>query len=101
MEQSILAAINDMLDSKLPNIQSEYLDIQGVCFLLGLSKSSVHKLNHRNAIPYFKPNHSKKCYYKKADVISYMTQNHLKSRQEINDEAQQFTSARKGGSNVR
>ncbi|WP_309613991.1 helix-turn-helix domain-containing protein [Flavobacterium sp.] len=99
--ENILTSIEKLLDSKFSNIQSEYLDIQGACFFLGLRKSTVHKLNHRKIIPYFKPLGSKKCYYLKSDLVEYMTKNRLKSRQEINDEAQRYLSERKGGSYVR
>ncbi len=101
MEQNILLSIEKLLDSKFSNIQSEYLDIQGACFFLGVSKSTMHKFNHRKVIPYFKPHGSKKCYYLKEELVKYMTENRFKSKQQIEEEAQRFLSQRKGGSHVR
>lgn len=98
--ENVLLAIEQLLDSRLGKVSNDYLDIQGACFFLGLSKSTIHKLNHKKVIPYCKPNGSKKCYYLKSDLIEYMTKNRLKSKQEIDDEAQRFLMQRKGANHV-
>lgn len=90
METDILSAIQLMLDSRFVKIQNEYLDIQGACFFLGISKSTMYKLNFRKAIPYYRPSGSKKIYYKRVDLENYITQNRLMSQAEINAESSKF-----------
>lgn len=96
----IVLAVENLLDSRLGKVYNDYLDIQGACIFLSVSKSTMYKLNHSNVICYYKPEHSKKCYYLKQDLIAYMTKNRLKSRQEINEEAKRIISLRKEANHV-
>lgn len=100
MDNDFLSAIELLLDSKLSNIQNEYLDVQGACFLLGIAKSTLYKLNFSKAIPYFKPSGSKKCYYKRSDLIEYLTKNRFKSKEEIYQQAIKIIKEKKGAANV-
>lgn len=101
MEVNILFAIEQLLNSKLDKVcNSEYLDSQDACIFLGISKSSLYKKNLRKEIPYYKPNGSKKVYYKKEDLISYITQNRLMSQQEMQQQTTQYFTHKKGGGYV-
>lgn len=98
--QTILSAIEQLLDKKMNSGDNDFLDVQQTCFFLGISKSTLYKLNFEKKIPYYKANGSKKVYYKKSELIAYITQNRLKSKAEIEAEARQFLKERKGTSNV-
>tara|TARA_Y100000815_G_scaffold275595_1_gene315066 strand:+ start:12555 stop:12857 length:303 start_codon:yes stop_codon:yes gene_type:complete len=100
VDHSIIQAIEKILSSKFVNIQNEYLDVQDTCLFLGISKSTLYKINFEKKIPYYKANGAKKVYYKKSDLIAYITQNRLKSKAEIEAEARQFSNKGKGASNV-
>lgn len=60
-----------------------------VCEEYGMSKDHLYHLNHKNAIPYFKPS-GKVIYYEKSDVEKYIRQNRVKSITEINQEAANY-----------
>lgn len=99
MENDILSAIAQLLGNRLGSV-GDYVDSQGACFILGISKSTLYKLNFRKAIPYYRPNGSKKIYFKLADLENYIAQNRLMSQAEINAEASRFLDT-KGGRSVR
>ena len=101
MAINILSAIEKILDSKFSNIQSEYLDIQGAALFLGVYRSTMYKLNHKKAIPFFKPDGSKRCYYLKSDLVEYMTKNRFMSRDEIIEKSNQHFQNKEGGNYVR
>lgn len=96
----IFLAIEKLLDSKLSVSSDKPLDSQEACFFLGISKSTLYKMNLRKEISYFKPNGGKKVYYLKEDLLNYATRNRLKSQEEIKQEADLFLKERKGNSNV-
>lgn len=96
----IILAIEKLLDSKL-NVSSEkLLDSQEACFFLGISKSTLYKINLKKEIPYFKPSGGKKVYYQKSDLIAYITQNRRKSKAEIEEETKRSLEERKGKRHV-
>jgi excisionase family DNA binding protein len=94
----IVSAIEKILDSKLSASSDKLLDSQEACFFLGISKSTLYKMNLRKEVPYYKP--GKKVYYSKSDLLNYITRNRFKSSSELNEEAKRFLNLRKGGDNV-
>jgi predicted DNA-binding transcriptional regulator AlpA len=99
--QNIIHALEDIiLGSKLFKINKDYLDSQDACFFLGISKSTLYKMNLRKELPYFKPRNSKKVYYLRTDLVEYITQNKLMSQAEITEHSINFLNKKKGGSNV-
>lgn len=100
MTTGILLAIEQLLDSKLRKVCPEYLDSQDACVFLGISKACLYKKNLQKAIPYYKPNGSKKVYYKRSDLIAYLTANRLLSKDEIGKEATEFFTHKNGGAYV-
>lgn len=60
----ILVAIERMLNGKMVQ-DKEYLDVSETCFLLGISKSTLYKMNHHNGYPRYKSNGIKKCTVRK------------------------------------
>lgn len=102
MENDLLNAIEKLIDKKLTsNTEKEYLDVQEACFFLGISKSTIYKMNHRNVIPYFKGKNSKKLYYYKKDLIEYMTENRFMSKSEMDAKTQSYFQNKGGGNYVR
>lgn len=90
MENDLLNAIEKLIDKKLTSTEKEYLDVQETCFFLGISKSHLYKLNYRKVIPFFKPSGSKKVYYKKADLVEYLTKNRFMSKSEMETKTQSY-----------
>lgn len=85
MENDVVFAIKQLLSQQ--KIQEKYLDSSDVCKLLGISKSTLYKMNLRNAIPFFKPKNGKKLYYIEKDVIDYITGIRFSSKQELDERA--------------
>ena len=98
--KEILSAIEALLNSKLGKVCSEYLDSQDACLFLGISKSTLYKKNLNKEIPYFKPKGSKKVYYKREDLIAYITACKLLSKEDIDQQATEFFTHKRGGSYV-
>ncbi len=53
---------------------------------LGVSKSYLYKLTHKNLIPYYKPG-GKLIYFLKKDVDEWLFKNRIRSREQIEQEA--------------
>ncbi len=97
MKDNLLSEIEKIIDKKLISTQKEILDISEACILLGVSKSTLYKKNHRKEIPYFKPKHSKKVYYHRQDLIDYMTENRFMSKSEMEAKTQSYFQNKRGG----
>lgn len=57
---------------------------------LGLSKSTMYKLNQSRAIPYYQPN-GKTIYYDRADIIAYARTNRVASMSELHSRADRIS----------
>lgn len=101
MEKELLYAIEKLIDSKLKKNDKEYLDVQETCLLLNISKSTLYKLNFHKVIPYYKSSGGKKVYYKKTDLIIYLTKNRFMSQSEIKAKTLNYFENKEGGRNVR
>jgi hypothetical protein len=55
--------------------------------ILGIKKQALYGMNSRNEIPYCK--RFRKCYYLKVDILNYIQEGRIKSKYEIEREAQQ------------
>ncbi|UTX47169.1 helix-turn-helix domain-containing protein [Chryseobacterium sp. MA9] len=55
--------------------------------ILGIGKQALYGMNSRNEIPYCK--RGKKCFYLKVDILNYIQEGRIKSKSEIEKEAQQ------------
>lgn len=97
----ITLAIQKIIDSNNIKNDKEFYDIQDVCFILGLSKSTVYKKNANRFIPSFKPNGSKKVYFLKKDVSDYLHENRFMSQQEILQQSNNYFQNQKGGNHDR
>ena len=62
------------------------LTLEDVALLTGLSKSHLYRLTCTHQIPYYKPN-GKQIYFDRAEIESWMKQNRVATRQEIEQQA--------------
>lgn len=63
----------------------EVLSFKEALVMLDLSASTLYKLTHKRAIPYYKPS-GKMIYFKKADLIDWMLQNKQPSVKEVRNQ---------------
>lgn len=72
-------------------LHKEVLSFKEACSYLNLSPGWLYKLTHKNEIPFYKPN-GKKIYFRKDELISWMTQKPVKSSEQIKREADKYIS---------
>jgi excisionase family DNA binding protein len=80
--------IEDLLisgkETKVPG--KEILNAEEAIALMGISKSMLYKMTHTNEIPFYKPG-GKILYFKRAELMDWMSQYRVKTRSEIEKEA--------------
>lgn len=76
----ILKEISDLKSGQT----KDFLSVDETADFLGIPKSSVYQHSHKRTIPYFKT--GKKLYFKRADLERYITQNHYRSREQLENE---------------
>ncbi len=74
------------------------LSFEDVAVLTGLSKSHLYKLTCSHQIPHYKPN-GKQIYFDRAELESWMKQNRIATKQEIEHVSADYmaTGRMKGG----
>jgi excisionase family DNA binding protein len=55
----------------------------------GLSKSCLYKLTSQKRVPHYKPN-GKLCYFNRAELETWLTQNRVSTSTEIEEKAQAY-----------
>jgi excisionase family DNA binding protein len=70
------------------NEDEDFMTIEQVSSFVGLSKATIYGLTHERKIPYFKA--SKRLYFKKSDVVNWITSKRVKSKQEIEQKANEY-----------
>lgn len=65
-----------------------YLTIDEACTELGISRKTMYDYTHRRVIPYFKPT-KKRIYFKREDIVSFMTRNRVATSEELKEQAAQ------------
>jgi len=73
-------------------LSKEILSFNEACVYLNLSAGWLYKLTHSNRIPYYKPN-GKKIYFKKEDLIAWLSRNFVKPKEQIKKEAEEYIQA--------
>ena len=82
-------AIQTMVDS-LEDILfqgKEVLSLEEAAKFMGIARSSLYKMTHQQAIPFYKPN-GKLVFFEKSDLLAWIRQNRVSSMQEIGKEAE-------------
>ena len=70
-------------------ISKNVLSFDEASKFLNLSKSYLYKLTSGNLIPHYKPQ-GKMLYFEKADLEAWLRQNPIKTRAQIEQEAQKY-----------
>lgn len=90
MISNILTEIEKLIEGKIISLQKDYYDVSETCQVLGISKSTLYKLNLRKALAYYRPTGSKKIYYKRTDILNYITENRFMSKSEMEAKSQSY-----------
>lgn len=72
----------------------ELLTVQDAAKFLSLSVPTIYGLIHKGELPMMK--RSKRCYFLKADLITYLKAGKVKSLNELADEVDQYVKIKKG-----
>ena len=78
----------------MENLKNPLLTTEEAAAYLGLKKSYLHKLMMHRTIPYYKPN-NKLCFFSKADLDHWLMGNRIASKEEIEQQAQQYLSKKR------
>lgn len=70
------------------NIDDDFKNIEQVSSFIGLSKPTIYVLTHKQKIPYFKA--SKRLYFKKSDIVNWITSSKVKTKQEVSQMADEY-----------
>ena len=65
------------------------LNIKEAAIILGMTVEGVRYLARNNTLPYYKPN-VHRLYFKKSELEEWMTQNRMKSMEELKSEAEAY-----------
>ncbi len=90
----------EIFDQRLERIESllisqkTVLNMSEVAELSGLSKSHIYKLTSSGNIPHYKPN-GKQIYFNRGEIEQWLLRNPIKTRQEIEKEAQAYITLNK------
>lgn len=87
MHKEILCALEALLKNYRASSTKEYYDSSDAVIFLGISKSTLYKLNYKKIIPFYKPANSKKVYYKREDLEKYLSENRISSNRELDERA--------------
>lgn len=82
--------LREQLDRIESNLQHSFnkdvLTLEEACSFCGISKSYMYKLTSAQQIPHFKPR-DRLIYFKKSDLESWLLQNRVSTRKEIEAQA--------------
>jgi len=79
------------------NLNKEIFNFNEACAFLNYSKSYLYKLTHSRQLIHYKPN-GKMIYFKKSDLEAYILRNRVKTADEIERDAIDYVTNKKGGS---
>jgi len=82
---SVLEVMNEIRDLLL--LQKEVFTVNEVCSYTGFEKSYIYKLTSMRKIPHYKSPGGKIVYFKRNEINEWMTQNKIKTTDEIEIEA--------------
>jgi excisionase family DNA binding protein len=68
------------------HLGKEMLTLDETASFMGVSKSMLYKMSSNRGIPIYKPT-GKKLFFKREDILEFLTQNRVKSQKEIEQEA--------------
>lgn len=72
------------------NTDDDFMNIEQVASFIGLSKATIYGLTHERSIPHFKT--GKRLYFKKSDIVNWITSTKIRTKQELNERADNYLS---------
>ena len=78
----------EKLNATSNNSDDNFMDIKQVASFIGVSKVTVYGMTHKQTIPHFKV--GKRLYFKKSDIINWITSSRVLTRQELNQKADEY-----------
>lgn len=86
-EYEVLREQLNRIESNLQhNFNKDVLTLEEACIYCGISKSYMYKLTSAQLIPHFKPR-DRLIYFKKRDLESWLLQNRVSTKKEIESQA--------------
>lgn len=64
----------------------EILTLEEAAMFMGVTRSMLYKLTHRQEIPFYKPN-NKMVYFEKSELVKWLRHNPVASQLQISEEA--------------
>lgn len=90
-ETALLRKMVDGLKQEVESLRNvigaakEILNLEEAAIFLGISKSTLYKMTHKQVIPFYKSN--KLVYFEKSELLKWLRQNPVASQAQIAEEA--------------
>ena len=91
MEKTLEMRVSEL--EKMLFLTKDVLSFDEASIFLNLSKSYLYKLTSGNLIPHYKPQ-GKMLYFEKTELETWLRQNPIKTKAQIEQEAQSYTLSR-------
>ena len=91
-----MAKLADILAAKTIFCTKEVLTSDEAASYMGISKSYLYKLTMTRQIPHYKPM-GKMCYFNRKELESWLQGARVKTSSELEAEAQEYCTKKKGG----
>lgn len=94
-EVKALSMENEKLQHRLEIVENalfagkEILTLEEAAIFLGLTKSAMYKMTHKQVIPFYRPN-GKMVYFEKSELLSWLRSNRVASNSEIVESSKQI-----------
>lgn len=88
MEKTLEMRVSEL--EKMLFLAKDVLSFDEASIFLNLSKSYLYKLTSGNLIPHYKPQ-GKMLYFEKTELETWLRQNPIKTKAQIEQEAQSYT----------
>ena len=60
----------------------EVLTLEEAALFMGISRSTLYKMTHKNVIPFYRPN-GKLIYFEKSELLAWMRKNRASTNEEV------------------
>ena len=67
----------------------EVLTLEEAALFMGISRSTLYKMTHSSAIPFYRPN-GKLIYFEKSELLAWMRRNRSMTEEEANEKAHEL-----------
>ncbi len=70
-------------------VGKEVLTLEEAALFMGISRSTLYKMTHSSAIPFYRPN-GKLIYFEKSELLAWMRTNRSMTEEEANEKAHEI-----------